>query len=90
MNQRSKWIVTLALLVGAMQGCARREEPSNRVVLYCSVDQAIAEPIIADYERRTGCRVLVRFDTEASKTVGLVQRLRAEQSRPRADLFWSS
>ena len=91
MNPLCKGMLTLTLLVGAMQcGCARREEPSNRVVLYCSVDQAIAEPIIADYEGRTGQRVLVRFDTEASKTVGLVQRLRAEQSRPRADVFWSS
>ncbi|MCK4627752.1 MAG: extracellular solute-binding protein [Sedimentisphaerales bacterium] len=60
------------------------------VVLYCSVDQAIAEPIIAEFEKQTGIKVLARFDTEASKTVGLVQRLRAEAGSPGADVFWSS
>jgi len=53
------------------------------------VDQTIAEPIIAEFERQTGIKVLARFDTEASKTVGLVQRIRAESSSPIADVFWS-
>jgi len=63
---------------------------ANQVVLYCSVDQSIAEPIIAEFEKQTGIKVLARFDTEASKTVGLVQRIRAEAVRPIADVFWSS
>jgi len=54
------------------------------------VDQAIAEPIIAEFERLTGIDVLPRFDTEASKTVGLVQRIRAEAASPIADVFWSN
>jgi iron(III) transport system substrate-binding protein len=54
------------------------------------VDQAIAEPIIAEFERQTGIDVLPRFDTEASKTVGLVQRIRAEAASPIADVFWSN
>jgi iron(III) transport system substrate-binding protein len=54
------------------------------------VDQEIAEPIIAEFERLTGIDVLARFDTEASKTVGLVQRIRAEAASPIADVFWSN
>jgi iron(III) transport system substrate-binding protein len=54
------------------------------------VDQVIAEPIIAEFERLTGIDVLPRFDTEASKTVGLVQRIRAEAASPIADVFWSN
>jgi iron(III) transport system substrate-binding protein len=65
-------------------------ENSGDVVLYCSVDQAIAEPIIAEFEEKTGIKVLSRFDTEAGKTVGLVQRIRAEAASPVADVFWSS
>jgi iron(III) transport system substrate-binding protein len=67
------------------------KDRSNRpqVVLYCSVDQEVAEPIIADFEKQSGIRVLARYDTEASKTVGLVQRLRAEAGAPTADVFWS-
>jgi len=59
-------------------------------VLYCSVDQAIAEPIIAEFEQKTGIDVLPRFDTEASKTVGLIQRIRAEAASPIADVLWSN
>ncbi len=62
---------------------------AREVVLYCSVDQAIAEPIIAEFEKQTGIKVLSRFDTEAGKTVGLVQRIRAEAASPVADVFWS-
>lgn len=61
----------------------------QEVVLYCSVDQAVAEPIIAAFEKQTGIKVLARYDTEASKTVGLVQRIRAEAGSPTADVFWS-
>jgi iron(III) transport system substrate-binding protein len=59
-------------------------------VLYTSADQAVAEPIIARFEKESGIRVLSRFDTEATKTAGLVQRIRAERSRPTCDVFWSS
>jgi iron(III) transport system substrate-binding protein len=54
------------------------------------VDQAVAEPIVGEFEKQSGVRVLARYDTEASKTVGLVQRIRAEADHPAADVFWSS
>ena len=79
------------LFFSILPSCKRNSDQSQRqVVLYCSVDQSIAEPIIAEFEKQTGIKVLARFDTEASKTVGLVQRIRAEASRPLADVFWSS
>ncbi len=84
-------IVTVLCLVG---GLSCREGSSNSgdksVVLYCSVDQEVAEPIVAEFEKQTGIRVLARYDTEAGKTVGLVQRIRAEAKAPAADVFWSS
>jgi iron(III) transport system substrate-binding protein len=79
------------LLIAISSGCGR-DEPAGRaeVVVYCSADQAAAEPILKAFEESTGIRVLARYDTEAGKTVGLVQRLRAERARPIADVFWSS
>lgn len=62
----------------------------NTVVLYCSADQTAAEPVIAEFEKVTGIKVKVRFDSEATKTVGLVQKIRAESGRPLADVFWSN
>ena len=81
------FIILIILCCGILPGCRRQAE--NQVVLYCSVDQSIAEPIIAEFERMSGIKVLARFDTEASKTVGLIQKIRAEAASPVADVFWS-
>ncbi len=84
-------VAITALLPCLFLSCSKSSDPDSRkVVLYCSVDQEIAEPIIAEFERQTGIDVLPRFDTEASKTVGLVQRIRAEAASPIADVFWSN
>jgi iron(III) transport system substrate-binding protein len=78
----------ICVLLFSCLSCKDRSQ-RQKVVLYCSVDQAVAEPIIAAFEKQTGIRVLARYDTEASKTVGLVQRIRAEAGSPTADVFWS-
>ena len=84
-------IIITACIFSTSLSCRKNPRQNYRkVVLYCSVDQAIAEPIIAEFERQTGIDVLPRFDTEASKTIGLVQRIRAEAASPIADIFWSN
>jgi len=84
-------VIFIVLFPSIFLSCKRSPGQNQRqVVLYCSVDQSIAEPIIAEFERQAGIKVLTRFDTEASKTVGLVQRIRAEAASPIADVFWSS
>lgn len=74
----------------ASPGCSEKNEPGASVVLYFTVDDAYARPIIAEFERQTGIRVETRTDTEATKTTGLVARLRLEKDKPVADVFWSS
>lgn len=61
----------------------------HSVVVYTSVDQIYAEPVLRDFESRSGVRVRAVYDVEASKTTGLVNRIIAEQSQPRADVFWN-
>jgi iron(III) transport system substrate-binding protein len=87
----SRSLLTILSICLALAGlsCEDRSDP-RQVVLYCSVDQEVAEPVIARFEELTGIKVLARYDTEASKTVGLVQRIRAEAASPAADVFWSS
>ncbi|RYG61970.1 iron ABC transporter substrate-binding protein, partial [bacterium] len=66
------------------------QEPANRVVLYCSVDDVFSKPIIAQLEKETGLDIEPLFDVESAKAAGLANRLRGEHNRPRADVFWAS
>jgi iron(III) transport system substrate-binding protein len=73
-------------LVAALAGCGTKKP---EVVVYTSVDQVYAEPVLRDFEASTGIAVRAVYDVEAAKTTGLAQRLVAEKVRPRADVFWS-
>jgi iron(III) transport system substrate-binding protein len=75
--------------VAATLACGRGSDVEPAVTAYVSVDQNHAEPILREFEARTGIRVDAAYDVEAAKTTGLVNRLIAEKRRPRADLFWS-
>lgn len=59
------------------------------VVAYTSVDQVFSEPIFRACETTHGLRVRAVFDTEETKSTGVLNRLLAEASHPQADVFWS-
>lgn len=84
--------LSLCLGVSAVitAGCTKAPVPSNRVVLYCSVDDVYARPIIRELEEETGLKIDALYDTEAAKTAGLANKIRAEKARPQGDVFWSS
>ena len=69
-------------------GCGQRE--SNEVVVYVSEDQVFSEPIIEDFEADTGIRVMAVFDTEETKSTGVMNRLIAEKGNPQADVYWAN
>jgi iron(III) transport system substrate-binding protein len=75
-------------ILGALLFAACGRQPD--LVVYCSLDQEFAEPLIRQFEQESGLCVQPEFDIEASKTVGLVQRIREEGGHPRCDVFWSS
>ncbi|MBL8827668.1 MAG: extracellular solute-binding protein [Planctomycetaceae bacterium] len=60
------------------------------VVVYCALDAEFAQPILDEFQRQSGIRVLAKFDVESTKTVGLANALIAEANRPRADIFWNN
>ncbi len=62
---------------------------SNEVVVYTSVDQIFSEPILKEFEKKTGIRVKAVYDTEETKSTGVLNRLIAEKENPQCDLFWS-
>ena len=83
--------LSLPLLCAALMlpGC-RDPAPVPRVVLYTSVDQPVAAPVVQEFERRTGIKVDIQTDTEATKSAGLAARLQAERGNPQADVWWGN
>ncbi len=71
-----------------LAGCQPDHSPA--VVVYAAQDQVYAEPILAQFTKETGIKVRALYDSEAVKTVGLANRLLAEQRNPRCDLFWGN
>jgi iron(III) transport system substrate-binding protein len=71
-------------------GCRGTERAAREVTAYVSADRPFSEPILQEYQRRSGVRVNVVYDTEETKSTGLANRLLAEKNRPRADVFWSN
>ena len=68
-------------------GCGNQDD--SQVVIYTSVDQMYSEPILNEFQARTGITVQAVYDVEATKTTGMVNRLIAEKERPLADVFWN-
>jgi iron(III) transport system substrate-binding protein len=77
----------ILLLVWSCPACRKTE---SVVTVYASQDQVYAEPILTGFTKETGIRVRAVYDSEAVKTVGLVNRLIAEQANPQCDVFWNN
>src|SRR5215471_21021152 len=82
-----KRIVLLAALLLLNPACKRT---AQEVVVYTSVDQVFSEPIFKEFERRSGIAVRAVFDTEETKSTGVLNRLIAEAEHPQADVFWAN
>ena len=82
--QHGSWTPIMLGLAMFLQGAFGQE-----VVVYTSVDQIFSERVFQSYEKKSGVKVTGVFDTEETKSTGIVNRLIAEKERPRADVFFS-
>lgn len=80
----------LAVLLPAALWCPAAAQDKGEVVIYTALDRQFSEPILKKFEETSGIKVRPVYDTEAAKTVGLVNRLLAERARPRCDVFWNN
>ncbi|NPA35463.1 MAG: extracellular solute-binding protein [Chlorobi bacterium] len=62
---------------------------NNEIIVYTSVDQVFSEPVLKDFEKETGIKVKAVYDTEETKSTGVLNRLIAEKDNPQCDVFWS-
>src|SRR5439155_21641985 len=78
----------LCVWAAVLAGCWSARSPE--VVVYSALDREFAEPVLNEFTRESGIRVLAKYDDESTKTVGLTSALIQEASRPRCDVFWNN
>ena len=85
---RMKYLSKLLIILTALftLSCSNN---SSEVVVYTSVDQIFSEPVLKDFEKETGIKVKVLYDTEETKSTGVLNRIIAEKDNPQCDVFWS-
>lgn len=71
-------------------GCLAHPDPQQTVVVYAALDREFSKPVLDEFTTVTGIRVLVKYDDESTKTVGLTNALIQEANRPRCDVFWNN
>lgn len=91
-NRRTRiCLLMIALLAGSVIGIVGlRNRGENSLVVYCAHDSLYAEDILRKFERESGIPVIIRYDTEATKSLGFVNLLIQEQDNPRCDVFWNN
>ena len=87
-DSRASVAYLVAIALGLSSGCSGGTE--DRLVVYCAHDSVFSEPILREFERRTGIAVDIVPDTEAAKSLGLVNRIVREAAAPRCDVFWNN
>ncbi|MBI1310398.1 ABC transporter substrate-binding protein [bacterium] len=89
-SRLSAVLATVVALLGLLSLTWWGRAAEDRLVVYCAHDSVYSEEVLRDFERETGIPVEIRFDTEATKSLGLVSLLVAERDRPRCDVFWNN
>ena len=86
---RALLITALLCALLALWHVARRYA-GTPLVVYCAHDAVYSEKILKEFEKRTAIPVELRFDTEATKSLGLIELLTREKDSPRCDVFWNN
>ena len=82
--------IPLGLCLACSPQPSSNAEGGREVTVYVSTDRVFSEPVLREYEARSGVRVNAVYDTEETKSTGLANRMIAEMNRPQADVFWSN
>jgi len=80
--------VIFILLLTMLFACSNKTQ--EELVVYVSEDQVFSEPILKDFEKKTGIHVRALYDTEESKSTGVLNKLIAEKENPQADVYWAN
>jgi iron(III) transport system substrate-binding protein len=83
-------LAVILFLAAVVAGVWAMQPAAADLVVYCAHDSVYAEPFLARFTADTGVTVQVRYDTEATKSLGLTELIERESSHPRCDVFWNN
>jgi iron(III) transport system substrate-binding protein len=63
---------------------------SASLVVYCTHDAVFADEVLREFERQSGIRVIPKYDSEATKSLGFINLLIQEKDHPQCDVFWNN
>ncbi|MCM8529450.1 MAG: extracellular solute-binding protein [Lentisphaeraceae bacterium] len=63
---------------------------SSALIVYCSHDSVFAEKVLKRFTEQTGIEVIPKYDTEASKSLGLTEKILYEKEKSECDVYWSN
>ena len=90
-STRSALFILLLLVVSALVVYGIFRSRRSRVLtVYCAHDSVYSESVLRDFEARAGIPVRIKFDTEATKSLGLVEQILRQGDRPVCDVFWNN
>lgn len=83
-------LVVCLLLLGLGFGLWQKDRRDDALVVYCAHDRQFAEPILDEFASRMGVSLIVQYDTESTKSLGLVKRILLEAGDPQCDVLWNN
>ena len=90
MSRNSLALILIPIIVLIAMAVLGRGGIDEQLVVYCAHDSVYADEILQAFERDTGITVVVRYDTEATKSLGLIERILREQAEPECDVLWNN
>lgn len=87
--RQSKLSLVLVLGLGLLV-LIWKTKTNSKLTIYCAHDSVFAESVLRDFEYREGIPIEVKYDTEATKSLGLVERIIRENDHPQCDIFWNN
>jgi iron(III) transport system substrate-binding protein len=84
-------LLSLCVLLGACtDSSTSSQNDSEPLVVYVAHDREYSEAILHQFTEETGIPVRAKYDTELTKSLGLVQAILEEKNNPRCDVFWNN
>lgn len=80
-------LVAIAAFLTWPSGNALSEDS---LVVYCAHDAEFAEKVLRNFEKQSGISLVIRYDTEATKSLGLTNLILEERNHPQCDVFWNN